>query len=95
MTKFAEDKYILDINKELKNLIYYNIVFYYHDEPIELLTYYLNNLKFLFGNINYDNNYDSAQFCFNFFVSDLNKFIELLKVNKFIILTDYKAILVT
>jgi hypothetical protein len=33
-------------NNELKNLAHYNIVFHYHSEPIELLTYYFSNLKF-------------------------------------------------
>jgi hypothetical protein len=78
MTKFSEDENIFINNKKFKNFIYYNIVFYYHNEPIELMTYYLNNLKFLFNNIIHDNN-NLIQFCISFFVSDLDKFIESLK----------------
>lgn len=89
MTKFTEYKNISDDKKEFNNLIYYNIIFYYHNEPIELMSYYLNNLKFLFNNIINDDNY-LIQFCISFFVSDLNKFIELLKQSKFVDKINYK-----
>ena len=58
--------------------------------PIEIMSYYMNNLKFLFNNINNDGNNNVIEFCINFFVSDLNKFIKLLKLNKFINFINYK-----
>ena len=66
------------INKILKNLIYYNIVFYYHNEPIELLTYYFDNLNYLFANMIKDDN-NQLIFSVNFFVSNLKNFILSLK----------------
>lgn len=58
-------------------LLYYNIVFYYHNESIELLDYYLKNLQFLFTNIS---NTDKNEILFgvNFFVSNLDFFIQNL-----------------
>lgn len=90
MNKFIKNDNILDIKREYKNLIYYNVVFYHHNEPIEIMSYYMNNLKFLFNNIYNDDNKNVIEFCINFFVSDLDKFINLLKSNKFINSTNHK-----
>ncbi len=82
MTKTNEIKIDSIPNDELKNLVYYNVVFHYHNEPIELLTYYLNNMKYLFDNMIL-NSKIKIEFCVNFFVSNLDTFIELLGENKF------------
>lgn len=70
-------------NEELDNLIYYNIVFHYHNEPIELMTYYLNNLKFVFDNMFYHEK-TQIQICVNFFVSNIDDFTKKLIEHKYI-----------
>ena len=75
-------------NEGLKNLIHYNIVFHYHNEPIELLTYYLNNLKFLFNNM-IENDNCEINIIVNFFVSNLKIFKKLLRDKKFINSTNF------
>jgi hypothetical protein len=60
---------------EIKNLlITYNILFYYHNEDIKFIDYYLDNLKTMFNNLSITNNTD-IQFIINFIVSDLDNFI--------------------
>lgn len=83
MTKTTKKNNDIKINEKLDDLIYYNIVFYYHNEPIELMTYYLNNLQFLFNNM-IKTNKIQIQICVNFFVSNIDKFIDLLKQKKYI-----------
>lgn len=73
----------LSVNKNLCDLLYYNIVFHYHNEPIELLTYYLENLRFLFNNMIKQDNL-IIEFSINFFISDLNSFVKLLINKKYI-----------
>ena len=83
MTKKIKINDKLKTHKIYDNLIYYNIVFYYHNEPIELIKYYLENLNFLLANmIKSDNN--QIIFCICFFVSNLKEFVKLLKNKKFI-----------
>jgi hypothetical protein len=67
----------------LDDLIYYNVVFHYHNEPIELMNYYLNNLKFLLNNI-IKHTKTQIQICINFFVSNIDNFIHSLKQHKYI-----------
>lgn len=84
MTKFNKyNKNITLENNELKNLCYYNIVFHYYNEPIELLNYYFQNLKNLFDNVIFNQEIE-IKFCVNFIVSEIEKFIELLCTNKYI-----------
>ena len=64
--------------KNLDNLIYYNIVFHYHNEPIELIKYYFENLNFLFNNMIKNDNVQVI-FSVNFFVSNLKDFLLSLK----------------
>lgn len=71
-------------NEELDNLIYYNIVFHYHNEPIELMTYYLNNLKFVLDNMFYHEK-THIQICVNFFVSNIDDFTKKLIEHKYIL----------
>lgn len=66
MTKITEENNDININEKFDDLIYYNIVFYYHNEPIELMTYYLNNLQFLLNNM-IKTNKTQIQICVNFF----------------------------
>ena len=69
--------------KKLGNLIYYNIVFHYHSEPIELIKYYFDNLNFLFNNLIFNDNIELI-FCVNFFVSNLKDFTMSLKNHNYI-----------
>lgn len=65
----------IDEKTEIKNLlITYNILFYYHNEDIKFIDYYLDNLKTMFNNLSITNNTD-IQFIINFIVSDLDNFI--------------------
>lgn len=66
MTKITEENNDININEYLDDLIYYNIVFHHHNEPIELMTYYLNNLQFLFNNM-IKTNKTQIQICVNFY----------------------------
>ena len=75
------DKFL--IYKTYDILIYYNIVFHYHNEPIELLTYYFDNLNYLFANMIKDDN-NQLIFSVNFFVSNLKNFILSLKNHNYI-----------
>ncbi len=63
-------------------LILYNITFYYHNENIKLIDYYLDNLSTMFDKINI-NNGTKLQFIINFMVSDINVFMENLKNNQY------------
>lgn len=63
-------------------LILYNITFYYHNENIKLIDYYLDNLSTMFDKINI-NNGAKLQFIINFLVSDINVFMENLKNNQY------------
>ncbi len=72
------------------NLLFYNIVFFYHNESISLIDYYLKNIKTIINTIKSTN---KVKIVFNFilFVSNLDQFIKNLeeyikkdKSNKFI-----------
>ena len=67
------------IKNNIKNLlITYNILFYYHNEDIKLIDYYLDNLKTMFNNLSNTND-TNIQFIINFIVSDLDNFIANLE----------------
>ena len=54
------------IKNNIKNLlITYNILFYYHNEDIKLIDYYLDNLKNMFNNLSNTND-TNIQFIINF-----------------------------
>lgn len=61
-----------------KKLLYYNLTFYYHNEDIELLSYYLKNIDTIYKNIKSNNQYDII-IDISFFVSDLEIFITKLR----------------
>jgi hypothetical protein len=60
------------------NLLFYNIVFFYHSESISLIDYYLKNTKTMIDKIK---STDKVQIVFNFilFVSNLDQFIKDLQ----------------
>lgn len=72
-------KIITEKNVKIKQLfITYNILFYYHNEDIKLIDYYLDNLKIMFEQLTNPNDTD-IQFIINFIVSDLDNFITKLE----------------
>jgi hypothetical protein len=70
-------------NLNNKKILYYDLTFYYHNEDIELLDYYLKNIDTIYKNIKSNNLCDIfIDICF--FVSSLDKFIcKLRNINKF------------
>lgn len=77
----------LEPNLKIDKLLVYNIVFYYHEEDIDIFDYYLENIKNLLNKINLI--YDiSINFYITFIVSKLDEFIK--KLEKKFLLT-YKS----
>lgn len=74
-------KKIIKINNNDKYLLYYNLIFFYHSEPIELLDYYINNINKIFEEIKSNDMYEII-FDIIFFVSDIDKFICNLQIFK-------------
>jgi hypothetical protein len=75
-----KNKNIDIVNNETieNNLLFYNIVFFYHSETISLIDYYLKNIKTMIDKIK---STDKVQIVFNFilFVSNLDQFIKDLQ----------------
>lgn len=85
---FILTKVIAD-NIKMDKLLIYNIVFHYHNEDIELLDYYLQNLNTMITNV-FSTSIIDIKFNIIFFVSNLENFVTILR-SKFIITnTDLK-----
>lgn len=78
-------KKIIKINNNDKYLLYYNLIFFYHSESIELLDYYIININKIFEKIKSNDKYEII-FDIIFFVSNIDKFIHDLQIFKQIIL---------
>lgn len=75
------------MNNNDKHLLYYNLIFFYHNEPIELLDYYIKNINKIFENIKSNDIYKII-FDIIFFISDIDKFIHNLQIYNEIIVLD-------
>ncbi len=72
---------IVDNETIEKKLLFYNIIFFYHNESIELIDYYLKNIRTILDNFK-STNTETIIFNFVVFVSKLDEFIEELKKHK-------------